>query len=44
MVVGEEISKYKLQWVYRGSDGMEVALNEQANIHVSMEEGMKIMN
>jgi hypothetical protein len=29
---------------YRRSDGMEMALNEQANIHFSMEKEMKIMN
>jgi hypothetical protein len=40
--VGEEISKYK--WKYRRSDGMEVALNEQADIHFSMEKEMKNMN
>jgi hypothetical protein len=28
----------------RMSDGMEVALNEQANIHFSMDKEMKIMN
>jgi hypothetical protein len=43
--VEEEISKYKLDLVGdRRSDGTEVALNEQANIHFSMEKGMKIMN
>jgi hypothetical protein len=42
--VGEEISKYKLDLVGVQEDGMEVALNEQANIHFSMEKGMKIMN
>jgi hypothetical protein len=43
--VAEEISKYKLDKLeYRRSDGMEVALNQQANIHFSMERGMKIMN
>jgi hypothetical protein len=26
------------------SDGMEVAMNQQANIRFSMEKGMKIMN
>jgi hypothetical protein len=40
-VVGEEMSKYKLDLMgvqeYRRSDGMEMALNEQANIHFSME-------
>jgi hypothetical protein len=35
--VVEEISKYKL-------DEMEVALNQQANMYISMEKGMKIMN
>jgi hypothetical protein len=43
--VAEEISKYNLVlWEYRRSDGMEVALNQQANIHFSMEKEMKIMN
>jgi hypothetical protein len=43
--VAEEISKYKLDLVreYR-SEGAEVAQNQQANIHFSMEKGMKIMN
>jgi hypothetical protein len=36
--VVQEISKYKLDSVV--SDGLEV----QANIHFSMEKGMKIMN
>jgi hypothetical protein len=39
--LGEEMSKYR---EYRRSDGMEVALKEQANIHFSMEKVMKIMN
>jgi hypothetical protein len=38
--VAEEISKYKLDLV----GGQEVAQNQQANIHFSMEKGMKIMN
>jgi hypothetical protein len=43
--VVEEISKYKLDLVkYRRSDGKKVALNQQANIHFSMERGMRIMN
>jgi hypothetical protein len=43
--VAEEISKYKLDFVeYRRSDGTEVAQNRQANIHFSMEKGMKIIN
>jgi hypothetical protein len=42
--VGEDISKYTLDWEYTRSDGMEAALNEPANIHSSMEKGMKIMN
>jgi hypothetical protein len=44
--VAKEISKYKsdLVGVYRRSDGTEVAPNHQANIHVSMERGMRIMN
>jgi hypothetical protein len=42
--VGEKISKYKLDWEYRKSDGTKVALNEQANIHCSMEKEIKIMN
>jgi hypothetical protein len=43
--VEEEISKYKLDLVGdRRSDGTEVALNEQVNIHFSMEKGMKIVN
>jgi hypothetical protein len=44
-VVGEEISKYNIDLVgVQRSDGMEVALNEQVNIHFSMEKGMNIMN
>jgi hypothetical protein len=44
-VVEEEISKYKLiYWEYRRSDGMEVALNQQANIYFFMEKRMKIVN
>jgi hypothetical protein len=39
--VMEEILKYKLDL---RSDGMEVAPNQQVNIHFSMERGMKIMN
>jgi hypothetical protein len=53
--VGEEVSKYKLDLLgvqevrwgggeYRRSDGAEVALNQQANIHFSTERGMGIMN
>jgi hypothetical protein len=43
--VAEEISKYKLYLLeYRRSDGAEVAPNQQANIHFSMERGMGIMN
>jgi hypothetical protein len=43
--VWEEISKYKLDLVgVQWSGGMEVALNEQANIHFSMEKGMEIVN
>jgi hypothetical protein len=43
----EEISKYKLRVDLVGcrrSDGTEVALNQQANIHFSMERGMRIMD
>jgi hypothetical protein len=43
--VAEEISKYKLGLMgYRRSDGMEVAANQQADIHFSMERSMTIMN
>jgi hypothetical protein len=43
--VAEGISKYKLELVeYRRSDGTEVAPNQQGNIHISMEMGMRIMN
>jgi hypothetical protein len=38
--VAEGISKYKLDLV----GVQEVALNPQANIHFSMERGIKIMN
>jgi exonuclease III len=38
--VAEEVSKYKLDLL----GVQEVALNQQANIHFSMERGMKIMN
>jgi hypothetical protein len=43
--VAEKISKYKLDLagVWR-SDGMGLALNQQANIYFSMERGMKIIN
>jgi hypothetical protein len=34
--VAEEISKNEIFWEYR-SDGIEVAPNQQANIHFSME-------
>jgi hypothetical protein len=45
MTVAKEISKYKLDLVeYRKSDGTEVAPSQQANIHFSMERGMRIMN
>jgi hypothetical protein len=37
--VAEEISKYKLNLV-----GVQEAQNQQANIHFSMEKGMKITN
>jgi exonuclease III len=43
-VVGEDISKYKLDLVGVQEVRWEVALNEQANIHFSMEKEMKIMN
>jgi hypothetical protein len=44
-VVGEEISKYKLDLVgIQEVRWDEVTLNQQANIHLSMENGMKIMN
>jgi hypothetical protein len=39
--VADEISKYKLHFVgVQGSDGAEVAPNQQVNIHFSMERGM----
>jgi hypothetical protein len=45
MTVLKALSEYKLDLVeYRRSDGTEVALNQQANIHFSMERGMRIMN
>jgi hypothetical protein len=43
--VSEELSKYKLHLgEYRASDGTEVERNQQANMHLSMERGMKIIN
>jgi hypothetical protein len=45
MTVAKEISKYKLDLVgVMRSDGTEVAPNQQANIHFSMERGMTVMN
>jgi hypothetical protein len=48
MADAKEISKYKLDlvgvWEYRRSDGTEMALNQQVNIHFPMERGMRIMN
>jgi hypothetical protein len=39
------MSKYELDfWEYRRSDGREVGLNQQVNIHFCMERGMRIMN
>jgi hypothetical protein len=39
MTVAKEIWKYKLR-----SDGAEMAVYQQTNIHSSMERGMRIMN
>jgi hypothetical protein len=33
-----------IKWEYRRSDGTEVAPNQQVNIHLSMDGGMRIMN
>jgi hypothetical protein len=42
---GKEISKNKLDSVeYRRSDGTKGAPNQHANIHFSIERGMRIMN
>jgi endonuclease/exonuclease/phosphatase family metal-dependent hydrolase len=44
MAVAEDISKCKSDLVgVQEVDGTKVALNQQANIHFSMEKGMKIM-
>jgi hypothetical protein len=45
MTVAKEISKYKsdLLGVQVSSAGTEGAPNQQANIHFSMERGMRIM-
>jgi hypothetical protein len=41
----KDISEYKLYLVdYRRSDGTEVAPNQQENVYISLERGMKIMN
>jgi ACT domain-containing protein len=43
--VGEEISKYKLDLLgVHEVRWNEMAMNEQANIHFSMENGKQIMN
>jgi hypothetical protein len=43
--VAEEIGKFKSDLVgYRRSDWTEVAPNLQANIHFSMERGIRIIN
>jgi hypothetical protein len=43
--VAEEIRKCKSDIVeYRRSDGTEMAQNQQANIHFSMERGMRVVN
>jgi hypothetical protein len=46
MTVAKVISKYKLDLAgeYRRLDGAGVAPNQQANIHFSMEGGMRIMS
>jgi hypothetical protein len=45
ITVATEIAKYKLDLVRVQEDGWDgVALNHQANIHFSMERGMRIMN
>jgi hypothetical protein len=45
MTVERDISKNKLDLVgVQGSDWTEVATNQQANIHFSLERGMRIMN
>jgi hypothetical protein len=45
MTVAKEITKYKLDLVgiYR-SDVTEMALNQQANLHFSVERRVRIMN
>jgi hypothetical protein len=45
MTVIKEMSKCTLDLLgYRKSDGTEMAPNQQANIHVSMERGMRMIN
>jgi hypothetical protein len=45
MTVAREISKYKsIWWGYRRSDGTAMEPNQQANIHLSMEREMRIIN
>jgi hypothetical protein len=42
--VARELGKYKLDLVYRRSDGTRAALTGQRNVHSSMERGMKIIS
>jgi uncharacterized membrane protein len=47
MTVAKEIAKYDISYIwleYRRSDGTEVAPNQRANLHFSMERGMRILN